>query len=191
MTPNQIILLRAACGTVPPTTADLALLLNEHGDSFGENAARNAMSRMEARGLVQGVGRGKMRAWMPTTEGRALFAQLEPEAPAESTLRGYVVLEECSLANVIRDRLPDQWAPTLAFGASGALQDLLDTVDTMLVYARVADVTARNTEHAYRQAAKSIYADGDNSPTLIAVAEKQWRPTEVRIQTRQTVSVGG
>lgn len=189
MTPNQMILLRAVCAaTSPLTTAELSLLATEHGPAFGENAARNAMSRMEARGLVAGSGKGRAKTWTPTPSAHELVGEIVPDdqdGSLESHLRTYIVLEQLSLAAVVADLLPEGFV----LSEHGAV-DIMAILDGRDVYERIVEVTARNTEHAYRQAAKQVYGDGDAAPTLVAIAEKQWKPTEVRVNTRQTVSIG-
>ena len=168
LTENQTILLSAVF-EAPRTTAQLADMNNHHGYVFGENAARAAMSRMEKRGLVSGAGHGVHREWTAIdTPAREALGLPSLDLTRDSGLRSYVVLEEVELTKLTADP-----------NSAG------------MVYVKVAEVTGRNTEHAYRQAAKDVYGDGaDSSPVLVAIAEKQFRPTTVRVQTRQTVSLG-
>lgn len=189
MTPNQKILLEAVL-TAPRTTAQLADLHKDDGGPFGEDAARAAMKRLEKKGLVSGDGHGTQRVWCAVTILAREALGLPQESSPDSGWRGYVVLEEATLAEAVRGALPPDWKPSLAFGAAGALEEVLEALDGRVVYDKVTEVSARNTDAAYRQAAKEHYVDSDSAPTLVAIAEKQWRPTKVRVQTRQTVSVG-
>lgn len=171
MTPNQTILLRAVL-TSPATTEDLAAMPKDNGDEFGENAARSAMKRLEHAGLVAGEGQGRSRLWRAIeAPAREALGLPSLDSTRDNGYRGYVVLEEVKLSDLIADGKP---------------------VDPDgVVYVKVAEVNGRNTEHAYRQAAKEAFADNDNAaPILVAVADKQWRPIPVRVQTRQTVSLG-
>lgn len=173
MTPNQTILLTAVL-RAPRTTAQLADLQNASGCPFGEDAARSAMKRLEHRGLVSGEGHGVHREWTAIeAPAREALGLPSLDSTRENSYRGYVVLEEVKLGEI-------------------ELEDLLILAgDEGVVYVKVAEVTGRNTEHAYRQAAKDVYADSATAePVLVAVADKQWRPIPVRVQTRQTVSLG-
>ena len=167
LTPNQATLLTAVV-TSPATTEDLAHMQNKHGLPFGENAARAAMARLERRGLVAGEGHGLSRLWVAEPPARAALGLPSLDSTRDSGLRGYVVLEEVKMEDLL--------------GAGAGLDGV--------VYMKVAEVVGRNTEHAYRQAAKDAYANSDASPVLVAIAEKQFRPITVRVQTRQTVSMG-
>ena len=173
LTENQTILLSAVF-EAPRTTAQLADMNNHHGYVFGENAARAAMSRMEKRGLVSGEGHGVHREWTAIeAPAREALGLPSLDFTRDSGLRSYVVLEETRIGDLI----DSDGAPIDSDG---------------VVYVKVAEVTGRNTEHAYRQAAKEAYPSNgaDSSPVLVAIAEKQFRPTTVRVQTRQTVSLG-
>lgn len=180
LTDNQAILLKAIVTAYGPTTLDLSGVLKANGDVFGPDAARNALKRMEDRNLILGTGGGTARSWAATSAGRELALELgfgsgdEDESP----VRRYVVLEELQVSQLVA-RLGVELTP-----------EQVDALKERQVYVQVALPEARNTEHAYRQTAKSVFADADSEPTLVAVATKMWRPTPVRIQTRQTVSVG-
>lgn len=167
MTPNQTILLSAVLDA-PRTTAQLAEMRKDDGYAFGEDAARAAMKRLENRGLVTGEGQGFSRLWAAIeAPAREALGLPTLDSTRDNGYRGYVVLEERRAA------------------------DLEDLADDDVVYVKVAEVNGRNTEHAYRQAAKDVYADSDTAePTLVAIADKQWRPVPVRVRTRQTVSLG-
>ncbi len=163
LTNNQSILLSAVLDA-PQTTSQLGALLNEHDAPFGDSA-RPAMARMEKRGLVYGEGVGSTREWTAVVApAREALGLSSLDSTRDSGLRGYVVLEQVRIEDL-----------EMKHG---------------FVYVKVAEVTGRNTEHAYRQAAKDVYADSDGSPTLVAIAEKQFRPITVRVQTRQTVTMG-
>lgn len=190
---NQLLLLGAVVNaSVPATTESLAELKNEHGHEYGENAARNCMSRLEARGFVVGSGRGRRKVWSATPQGAAAYRELAtaPEHEEESKVetpvedkgpRTYVVLEACSLADALAAALPEGYAVP---------DDLYEVVEGQKVYDLVQTVTARNTEHALRQTAKAAYSDSTDAPMLVAVATKMWKPTPVRLNNRPTVSIG-
>jgi hypothetical protein len=168
LTENQTILLREVCQG-PCTTAELALLAkhNSHAN-FGVDAARSAMVRLESRGLVSGSeAAGTARVWTATDAGREAIG-LKPLPKSEP--RGYVMLEEVSLADAVR--------------AAG------EDLDGLVVYKKVGRVVGHNTDHAIRQTTKQAYGNNEGSATLVAVAERQWRPTEVHFRSRQTVSIG-
>jgi len=192
LTPNQLLLLGAVVhhtGT-PPTTEALAAMKNESDQPFGENAARNCMSRLESRGFVAGSGRGRLKSWTPTPTGAAAYSEMVPTSPEpepepetgveEKGPRTYVVLEQCSLADAVREALPDDYA---------VADSLYEALNGKTVYDKVASPAARNTEHALRQTAKAVYHDSAEDPTLVAVASKMWKPTPVRLNNRQTVSI--
>lgn len=200
LTENQILLLRRTCEAAEPeSTGVLANVANATGHPFGENAARNAMSRLEARGFVVGSGAGRAKTWVPTAAGHAALSEagIEP-APATSngdgptpdpdesreggSMRTYVVLEECTLADAVREALPDDY--------THLPDDFYEKLGSKVIYDKVATPAARNTEHAYRQTAKTVYPDVDADPVLVAVADKMFQPTPVRVQNRQTVSIG-
>lgn len=144
----------------PRTTKDLGELNKSDGYPFGEDAARSAIKRLEQRGLVA---RNAAGGWFTTPKGVGEIAPVEDE----SGIRKYVVLEEKQL------------------------HELADLDPGTVVYLQVLLPEARNVEHALRQTAKSGKYNGtDEEPTLVAVATRQWKPTPVRIHTRQTVSVG-
>lgn len=204
---------------------------------ISHDAARNCLTRMEARGWVASAGTGAAKKWTITQPGnsaweqeggviaqRALAARRqaaasapangnggvqrkldtaggqtverdetdeerrareEAEAKAETAVRTYVVLEELSLAAAI-----EQNVAAGQFDA-GYLDPILDALQEVGVYIKVATPVSRNTEHAYRQAAKDVYAGGDvDEPVLVAVAAKMFQPTPVKITNRQTVSIG-
>lgn len=188
LTDNQTTLLTAVCER-SRTTGELAGLLNEHGDEFGVDAARSSMSRMEKRGLVTGDGQGLSRTWAPTVLAYEAAGVDPPRASnPEDGLRGYVVLEERTLAAILVATVTE-----MGLSSEASIDDLFGALSDesgRLFYDKVTSVTARNTEHAYRHATKEAYSDSEGAATLVAVAAKQWKPTLVRFQTRQTVSVG-
>lgn len=191
LTDNQTTLILAVCER-SRTTGELAGLLNEHGDEFGVDAARSSMSRMEKRGLVTGDGTGLSRVWTPTVLAYEAAGVEPPRASnPDDGLRGYVVLEERPLTAIVAATLEG-----LGLDVTATLEDFFAALavespeDARPFYDRVTNVTARNTEHAFRHATKEVYSDGEGAATLVAVAAKQWKPTVVRFQTRQTVSVG-
>lgn len=191
LTANQLILLgHVVRATEPPSTNVLSAVSKGDGSPFGENAARNGMKRMEDRGFVVGSGAGKSKTWTPTPAGRSAYTELlpaeEPPEPQEEDSspkgpRSYVVLEECSLADAVREALPDDYPLPDSF---------YEALNGKKVYDRVHEPDARNTEHALRQTAKSVYRDATEDPTLVAVAGKMFRPTPVRLNRGLTVGIG-
>lgn len=197
LTANQIILLgKVVTASEPPSTAALSAVSKDDGAPFGENAARNGMKRLEDRGLVAGSGAGKSKTWAPTPQGRAAFEESAgapapeldetsddptPDSSPKGTPRSYVMLEECSLADAVREALPDDVAvPDSVYAA----------LNGKLVYDLVYEVAARNAEHALRQTGKRVYADAQEDPQLVAVARKMFRPTRVRLNRDLTVGIG-
>lgn len=197
LTANQIILLgKVVTASEPPSTEALSAVGKDDGSPFGENAARNGMKRLEDRGLVAGSGAGKAKTWTPTPQGRSAFSEFGgtpapevDEPPDDSTSdsspkgppRSYVMLEECSLADAVREALPDDIA---------APDSLFEALNGKVVYDLVYEVTARNAEHALRQTGKRVYAEATEDPQLVAVARKMFRPTRVRLNRDLTVGIG-
>lgn len=198
LTTNQIILLTEVCQSqVPPSTGKLAEFSNNAGSPFGENAARNAMSRLESRGYVVGSGAGRAKTWAATPAGMSALTEVgvvpdrldpppaDPETPDSDPGKGprtYVVLEELALADAVREALPDDYALPDTF---------YEALNGKVIYDKVHSPEARNTEHALRQTAKAVYqGEVTSPPTLVAVADKMFKPTPVRVNNRQTVSIG-
>lgn len=191
LTTNQLILLGAACAAaVPPSTGALAAVSKSDGSPFGENAARNGMKRLEDRGFVVGSGSGTSKTWAPTPAGRSALQELVPAAdppPVEDldsssvVGRAYVVLEEVTLEDALREALPEDYAVP---------DTLFEALNGKVVYDRVFSPEARNVEAALRQTAKAVYADSEAPPTLVAVAGKMWKPQPVRLNNRLTVGIG-
>lgn len=193
LTPNQ----RKFLGIVadePQTTAYLAQLPSAENDAkIGENAARNLMNRLEKRELVTGSGRGSARRWSSTALGvQALTDRSElPDDPApppsdsspDSGTRVYVVLEELNLAKLVADVLEEA-------GVEHIHTEADDALGSLTVYCKIGEPEARNTEHALRVAAKSEYGDVGGEPRLVPIAAKMFQAQTVRIQNRQTVTVG-
>lgn len=178
LSPNQTILLRRIIDAGRPVPiSEVAEWHVGLPQPFGENAARNALKRLEDRELVTGTGTGRSRAFSVTRigEGELNEAAAPPgggesqDSGPVSASRNYFVLEELDLTEC----------------TVSELEDLLDNVDT--VYLHRATVDARNTEHALRQAA-DVLPDGD--VTLIPVAERMWQPEPVRIRNKRQVSIG-
>lgn len=174
-------------------TAMLGTIRTRDRSQIGADAARKVLLRAEARGLVTGDGVGQDRTWSLTPSGLAAVDELRPARAGEdaSGVRGYVVLEELQLAELVG---------RLAVVDS----EVLDALGDQQVYVVAASVTARNTEHAFRQAAKTVYAgrttgwqedpaneDGEIlTVPSIAIDEKRWRAEPVNARRGVTVSVG-
>lgn len=177
LSPNQIELLASVAGAPGPVS--LATIAQWHigqPHQFGDDAARNAMKRMEARGLVVGSGTGRQRAYEVTdaghTELRAAGGAPSQDSGPISATRNYIVLEAVALEDL--DAYIEAMAPGL---------------DVETVHVHVATVDARNTSHALRAAA-TAYPGPEGTPELIPVAERYWQPYPVKIGSRRTVSLG-
>jgi hypothetical protein len=105
-----------------------------------------------------------------------------------SPTRTYVVLEQGSLRDAIEQHLPSD---AVGVDDQGVLEVILEELEGIEVYFKVATPLSRNTEHAFRQAAKEVYADSEvDEPVLVAVAAKMFQPTPVEVNNSQTVRVG-
>lgn len=133
--------------------------------------ARQAMTRLESRGFVRGDGVGATRKWWVTGD-----------APSPH-VRGYVVLQEGTLLEALLGHLEGHYEINLPDEVAEALRGVE-------VYVKIGNPSSRNTEHAFRAAAREAYPTGDPHPTLVAVAERHFQPTPVKVNNRQTVSVG-
>lgn len=181
-------------------TAMLGTIRTRDRSQIGADAARKVLLRAEARGLVTGEGVGQDRTWSLTPSGLAAVDELRPARAGEdaSGVRGYVVLEEIQLAELVGRLVAAADNEELPFG------EVLDALGAQQVYVVAASVTARNTEHAFRQAAKTVYAarttgwqedpaneDGEIlTVPSIAIDEKRWRTEPVNARRGVTVSVG-
>lgn len=116
-------------------------------------------------------------------------AKREAAAAADggSPTRTYVVLEELDLHAAVSQTLESRGVEF----DQAVLEPILDALEDAPVYVKVATAVARNTEHAFRQIAKSVYGGGDvDEPVLVAVAIKMFQPTPVNVNNTQTVSIG-
>lgn len=182
---NQAALLRRLADSSEPVMLSVIAgwSLNGHGE-YGENAARNALKRMQDRGLVAGSGAGRTRSYVATPVGRSALAEHAGAPPADdppptpdsgpaSATRNYIVLERVALEDF------EAW---LEVQQEHGVQ-----VEEVLV--QVAFVDARNTEHALRLAAND-YPDIDADPLLIPVAERMWQPETVQIRNKRSITIG-
>lgn len=202
LTPNQTILLLHV-GNAPshPRTEQLAHVRNENGDEFGENAARNAMSRLEKRDLVVGSGVGRKRSWAITAVGAMEAEDLAPppvspngagasaipddETSDSSPKRPYTVLEELDLYELVVGHMP-----TALLDAEwlSALKEHLGGKTAYEVF-RVLEAT--NADNALRTAGKVVYEEGmpDEMPRMAAIA--RFRVEEIDISLSGRVRIGG
>lgn len=201
LSPNQALLMAAVQNAPEPISLErLSEMSREDGYPFGENSARNVMKRIEQRGWVVSTGKGKARSFSPTPEGIAALAEppeaaapapveIRPVTPDESPDNGsrrYVVLEQVTLVDLVGgllDEADTAFAPDVSDALEKALHD-------HVIYEVVAEPSARNTEHALRQAAKTAF-EGGGEPTLVPIAAKMFQPTVVKVNVSSTVSIGG
>lgn len=177
---------RAAADRLPvggcATTEELGRVHDRTRAPIGADAARKVMGRLEKRSLVSGAGSGAQRTWRLTGAGLELIDDVRPPksgAQSGDTVgRGYTVLEELTLSDLL-DRRSEQ-----------------GSVDSdVLVYVVAGTVDARNTEHAYRQIAKQVYAprqhlDGVVTIRSVAIDGKRWKVTPVNVKADTTVTIG-
>lgn len=195
LTANQLILLGKICKAPEPiSTAALAEIERDSGDPFGDDAARNALTRIETRGFIVGSGKGRTKTWAPTRPGIEAYDELapaaatapdDPPATPDSSPKGprtYVVLEECSLADAVRAALPEDF--------THIPDDFYEALKGKVIYDRVFEPQARNTEHALRQTAKAVYNPEQEPPVLVAVVGRTFRPEPVTLNQRLTVGIG-
>lgn len=187
------------------TTELLGSIRTRERTQLGADAARKALGRLESRdpALVRGEGSGRGRSWWLTEQGLAAVNELRPARDADegaTGIRGYVLVEETTLAEVIEALLKGSQVAGLD---GDTLEWLLEQGRTCPLYEVVGSFKARNTEHAFRQVAKGIYgqredgwrpdpeSDGEvlTVPT-IAIDDKRWRTVPVRAKRSLTVSVG-
>lgn len=165
-----------------PTTAQLATVRDRGRNPLGD-AARKVAGRLEDRGLLVGEGAGATRVWWLTPAGTELIDELRPPSTRSKSngapSRPYVVLEQTTLHELV-DR--------------GDGRDLV-------VYVVAAEVEARNTEHAYRQVAKSVYGvrasqhdlwdeDGEYVVPSVAIDGGRWKVEQVTPKQDISVSIG-
>lgn len=212
LTDNQIILLRhVASAQMQPTTEALAQLPNSAGDPFGENAARNAMNRLEQRSLVVGSGKGKKKTWAFTRLGQQeledlpAVASTEPPAAAapaapngtsdespKSSTRPYTILEQVDLFELIGDQMDAELVDQLSEGPAAFLKRIEQALGGTTVYLPLDTITATNADNALRAAGKAIYAEHGlpaDPPNCAAVA--RFRVEELEISPDARVKVGG
>lgn len=185
---NQAELLRRIidAGRPVPISEVAEWKLGGANHEFGENAARNALKRMEDRELVTGSGAGRARSYAATRIGTSALAEHAGAAPppaqgqdsgSETATRNYIVLEQIPLGDF------DAWLEAQQERGVASLEP-------QEVFVKVATVDARNTEHAIRQAATIAYDDMEADPVLIPVADRMWQPVEVRIRNKRSISIG-
>ena len=180
------------------STAMLGTVRTRDRSAIGADAARKVLLRAEARGLVTGEGVGQERTWNLTPEGRAAVDELRPARAGgddATGVRGYVVLEELQLAELVL---------RLVAGQQSVPAEVLEALAEHKVYVPAASVTARNTEHAFRQVAKTVYRHRDGgwredpededgevlTVPSIAIDEKRFKVQPVNARRGLTVSVG-
>lgn len=187
------------------TTEMLGTIRTRERSQLGADAARKALGRLESRdpAPVRGEGSGKDRSWILTDFGVEVITELRPKREGEDAtgVRSYVLLEETSLRGAIEALLEGSGVTGLD---GDTLEWLLSQGETAQMYEVVGTVDARNTEHAFRQVAKAVYAARDTGweqdpenpegelltvPT-IAIDGKRWRPQPVKSRRSVTVSVG-
>lgn len=149
--------------------------------STSSNGA-TAGSQSGGKQQVLDEGSGELRDETDEEQAKREGTGVEPEG---SPTRTYIVLEEITLAAHVQQVLGEAVAEALL----EPLLDALEGVDP--IYVKVATPIARNTEHAHRQTAKDVYKDVEvEEVELVAVAAKNFQPTPVNVNNRQTVSIG-
>lgn len=183
----MVALRRAPGGEL--TTREAGNVRDKQRKPIGADNARKALGRLEDRDLVAGEGAGMDRSWQLQSRGLALINELRPPADneGESPQRPYYVLEELSLGALLSARL--QLRLDDAADAALGIDGLLDAIGDDTVYIKVATVDARNGTHAYRQVGKAHYR-GKPTPTLVAVADRMFKPRPVHVSDDPSVSVG-
>lgn len=104
-----------------------------------------------------------------------------------ATLRCYTMLEQRTLAEVVREAYVNAYQLN---DATEAVIDELAKLDTPPVYVSLGPRDARNADHAYRQVVKERFGDAPGTLNLVAVARKMWKPKPVANNVRYYVSVG-
>lgn len=167
------------------STADAGGVRDRHREHLGGDVARKILSRLESRDLVSGEGRGGARRWRLTDAGLGLLDEIAPAGDRDgSPERPYHVLEELSLGALVRARLESLGhTPEDVDQVVGSIYQ----IDTLL-YFRVDTVVAANGAHAYRQVAKRHYKDKP-VPTLVAVADRMFKPRKVKVNDDPSVSI--
>lgn len=204
---NQLRLMVAIRDAHPQvqTSEFLGQVRDRDRQPIGYDNARKQLGRLEGRGtpLVHGEGAGRQRTWGLTDVGLELVSEMSPAKVANgaSGVRPYVVLEELDVRELV-SRL-------LGSGEPGALGDIdvalvLDALPEFTVYSVAQRVdAARNTEHAYRQAAKGVFRaqqdyyekrsneEGDPVFTVPAVAvdAKRFQTKEVDVDLGASVTI--
>lgn len=202
LTENQLILLNAVVAAGQPMTLEaLAAVRKSTGDEFGENAARNAMKRMEERGLVVGSGPGRKRKIALTAYGEQERKDAspvpdpqDPPAPAENGSsdsssrpgwRTYTMLEELDVYELVRQYVPDEALPVL--------EKLKPELQGKTAYEVITRAVAPNADNALRATGKEIFAQlggkPDEDPRVIAVPRFRVEPLEIGDDGR--VRLGG
>ena len=184
------------------TTEQLGRVRDRYRQQITTDSARKVMGRLEDRGLVSGEGSGRERKWWLTDAGVELINLARPprsESESGESGRPYTVLEETTLAALLTRAL----APHVANDPDS--RERLERVSLLLqieevdrqVYVVVGEVEARNTEHAFRQVAKDVYADraaqSDEEVLTVqsvAVDGKRWKVVPVNVKADPRVTIG-
>jgi hypothetical protein len=110
--------------------------------------------------------------------------------PAESASsngtaeRPYVMLEERTIADMLRAAIESG-----ALGADVTADGLIAHFEKAIVYEELGTLKARNADHAYRQARKQRFGEGEGQLRVAAVSAKTWKPRTVRSKARLSVTV--
>lgn len=186
----MVALRRAPGGEL--TTREAGNVRDKQRKPIGADNARKALGRLEDRDLVAGAGAGMDRRWQLQSGGVTLINDLRPPADNEgdSPQRPYYVLEEVSLHALLRGRMQLALGNAERNAEDGIdVEDFLAGIEFDTVYVKVATVDARNGTHAYRQVGKAHYR-GKPTPTLVAVADRMFKPRPVHVSDDPSVSVG-
>lgn len=177
----------------PPTARKVGEIV-----SVSENAARKKLTRLARRtpGLVQHCGTisddaawadGTTR-WELTPAGHQLVGYKSRVESQNGDGRQYTVLEQTALSDLVFRLLEKA-------NVSVDTELVREALDAETVFAVAGEVTARNTDHAFRQIAKDVYAqrDCDDDEIVVpsvAVDGKRWRIVPVRVRTTSSVTLG-
>lgn len=189
---NQQRLMAAIRDTDPAwqTTEQLGAVRDRDRQQLGADAARKAMGRLESRDLAEGEGNGKARRWWLTAAGLDAINELRPpKSEVESGAEGrtYTVLEQTTL-HTLMERC----------AVGDVLEDLaaiFEELEDQQVFVIAGVVTARNTEHAFRQVGKDVYGRRDYDDDVVSVPSvavdgKRWKVVPVNVKAEPTVTIG-
>lgn len=96
-------------------------------------------------------------------------------------MRPYRVLEQLDLAELVESYLAD-------VVDDGVLDQVLDKLEGEMAYIEIADVEARNADHAKKLAGAKIVAPEPRESQLWAIPDRNWNMGPVNVHTTTRVS---